>query len=219
MIDKSLLALILVALPSAGCATLVHGTSQRIEVATEPPGAAVVVPCAGLETAHTEPTPTTVVLRRRASACALELSKPGYSPVTVELTEKISSALALGNLVTCGCGLAVDAVTGGLLAFAPGSVEVTLQPGSVEADPPLGEVRRALGLPGTLVSCELSRSSQRPTLPGRTGRRSRPLARRRGKGVPMERSPRPRRDGTGCAAVRGLRLGPAGGFEKESYNA
>lgn len=136
MIDRRGLALIVAALPSAGCATLVHGTSQRIEVATEPPGARVVVRCSGVETAHAEPTPTAVRLQRRASACSLELSKPGYAPVTVELTRKVSAALALGNLVTCGCGLAVDAVTGGLFAFVPGVVEVALQPESAQPDPP-----------------------------------------------------------------------------------
>ena len=129
------LALALVALPSSGCATLLHGTSQQIRVSTEPAGAEVVLRCAGVENRLPEPTPTAIHLKRRGPACAVELSKPGYRPVTIELVKRVSALLALGNIVTCGCGLAVDAMTGAMFAFVPGSVEVTLGP-SAEGPPP-----------------------------------------------------------------------------------
>lgn len=132
--NHRLLAVALVAVASSGCATLVNGTSQRIAVSSDPAGAAVVVRCANLERRHGEPTPTEVRLSRRATACALDVSKAGYRPVTVELVKKVS-ALAIGNVVTCGCGLMVDALTGGMFAFVPGSVEVTLQPDGEQPEP------------------------------------------------------------------------------------
>lgn len=117
-------------LASTGCATLVNGTSQEIRMTTEPPGAAVLLRCPDGDRSLSEVTPVAIRLSRRGPACSVVLSKAGYQPVTVGLVKKMSP-WSLGNVVTCGCGLAVDAMTGGMFAFVPGSVEVTLEP-SVE---------------------------------------------------------------------------------------
>jgi hypothetical protein len=126
-IGSAIVPLTLVLLASTGCATLVNGSSQDIRVATQPRGATVLLRCPDGDRRVSELTPASIRLSRRGRACTLVLSKAGYRPATIELVKKVSP-WSLGNVVTCGCGLAVDAVTGGMFAFVPGSIEVTLEP-------------------------------------------------------------------------------------------
>ena len=49
-------------LPMAGCATMINGTSQRVEVLSEPPGAEVFVQGERVGT-----TPAAIVLSRRSA--------------------------------------------------------------------------------------------------------------------------------------------------------
>ena len=119
------MAAVLVALPAAGCATLERGTTDRLAIVSNPPGATA--------TSTTGPSCTT--------PCSLEVSrwdelsvtvaKPGFVPRTVAIKTRISGVGAgffMENVVTAGLGGGVDVATGATLEHAPNPVSVTLAP-------------------------------------------------------------------------------------------
>lgn len=91
-----------VALLSAGCATIFHGRTQRIEVVTDPPGATAV---AGGQRIST---PGFLLLRRDQTDLEIRIVKEGYAARTVRLTRRVSG-LVWANLGWAGLGLAVGA--------------------------------------------------------------------------------------------------------------
>jgi hypothetical protein len=91
-----------VALLPAGCATIFHGRTQRIEIVTDPPGATAV---AGGQRVST---PGFLLLRRDQTDFEIRIEKDGYAPKTVRLTRRVSG-LVWANLGWAGLGLAVGA--------------------------------------------------------------------------------------------------------------
>ena len=133
---------------SAGCATFMNGPTQRVAVASDPPGARVFV---GDEPAGV--TPTFVELERDEGDLALRFEKDCYRDTLLDVPRR-TSAWARGNLVPIGFpfnevtwggwlgmnlfftaikGL-VDRGTGSAFAF-PNVVRATLErlPGPFEA--------------------------------------------------------------------------------------
>lgn len=104
---RNLLLLLLVALATSSCATVVHGRFQQVPVTSDPAGAAVQVDCGSGAHANGV-TPTTVSLRRGAEKCAITFTKEGYADRRVEFTRIMSGATFL-NLLP---GFAVGAVVG-----------------------------------------------------------------------------------------------------------
>ena len=91
----------------ASCATLSHGSSQEIQVASDPPGAQVLVDNDPVPYA----TPTTIMLNRRDDH-VLVFRKNGYQDYRTSLTRSTSGAVA-GNLVVGGIvGAATDYSSG-----------------------------------------------------------------------------------------------------------
>lgn len=106
-----------------GCATCVHGTTQKITVNTEPKGANVTV--VGQKTQYTSP--CEIELKRK-SAHTLRIEKEKYEPMTVEIAHVLSGAVA-GNILAGGLiGWGVDAATGSQYRLMPETVNVTLKP-------------------------------------------------------------------------------------------
>ena len=133
---------------SAGCATFMNGPTQRVAVASDPPGARVFV---GDEPAGV--TPSFVELERDERDLALRFEKDCYREALLEVPRR-TSAWARGNLIPIGSPVnelawggwlamnlsftairaLVDWGTGNAFAF-PSLVRATLErlPGSVEA--------------------------------------------------------------------------------------
>jgi hypothetical protein len=130
-----LLLLFIAALSFSGCATLVHGTTQKIPVNSEPPGAECSM--AGNITRYT--TPCEVELSRKQDHL-ITIKKDGYHPETVEVKKVLSGAVA-GNILGGGLiGWGVDASNGAQNRLVPETINVTLksekasQPGSDPAN-------------------------------------------------------------------------------------
>lgn len=91
---------------TASCASVKHGSVQRIPVQTEPAGARVGIDCGDAPRRAGELTPTVITVPRKADTCRLRLTKPGYEPEVVELRRVMSPAV-YGNLNAAGAGVEV----------------------------------------------------------------------------------------------------------------
>lgn len=112
---------IALALIGQGCGTIVHGTTQRIPIASDPPGARVIANGAQLGT-----TPCEVELSRKRSHI-LTLTMDGYHPAMVSISNEVSAA-QVGSFLAGGLiGIGVDAMTGGGNKLVPESVSVVLE--------------------------------------------------------------------------------------------
>ena len=114
--------LVLSSLPLlAGCASIIHGTTQQIGISSSPTGAQVTVD--GMQHGIT---PVVVDLKRKDTH-TIHVALDGYQPFEIALTRSVSGWV-WGNLVFGGIpGLAIDAITGGLYKLAPEQVSAQLQ--------------------------------------------------------------------------------------------
>ena len=87
---------LLAACAVSSCATAINGRTQRVAVASDPPGAQVYV-----NDAPAGATPTFVVVPRRDPDLELRLEKEGYEPAVVAL-ERSRSGWMTGNLLFAG---------------------------------------------------------------------------------------------------------------------
>lgn len=119
----------------SGCATITGGTGpQKIKVASNPPGATVIVdgrPCAM--------TPTVLRLDRKVEHQIL-LEKEGYMAAEADLKPRINPWI-FGNVVVGGLiGVVVDLATDSERSLSPSKVDVQLSPAEeltpVSAVPP-----------------------------------------------------------------------------------
>jgi hypothetical protein len=107
----------------AGCATIVHGTTQQIQVDSIPPGADVAID----DSEQHVITPISVKLAR-GSPHRLVFHKAGYQDATRKLTSGPSGWI-LGNVIAGGVvGIAIDASDGAGRKLSADSVDVTLTP-------------------------------------------------------------------------------------------
>ncbi len=105
----------------SGCASIVHGTRQKVPVSTNPPGATVS------DGETTIQSPGTLNLKRNQDYI-LTITKPGFQTETVKITHVISGAVA-GNLLAGGfIGWGVDAVSGAQWRLEPETISLNLRP-------------------------------------------------------------------------------------------
>ncbi len=117
------IALACVAALSAGCATIVNGTTQRVQIDSTPGGATVVID----DSQQLVTTPAAVNLSRR-DAHKLVFHKPGYQDATENLTSGMSGWI-LGNVIAGGVvGIAIDASDGAGRKLSADNINVTLTP-------------------------------------------------------------------------------------------
>lgn len=114
------------ALSSTACATVTRGSNTAWEVQSEPSGAKVET-----SNGHQCPaTPCSIKMPRKSEFTAT-LTKPGYKPATVTVTNKVSGAgggAMAGNVLVGGIiGAGVDAATGAMLDLTPNPAKVTLE--------------------------------------------------------------------------------------------
>lgn len=118
---KSTLASVL-ALTLTGCATVINGTSQDVQIASNPQGAEVK-----LTNGTTCTTPCEVSLKRRHDL-RVDLTKEGYKPTYV-LVQSRTGGAAAGNILLGGLiGGVVDGSNGSTNHLYPSPVSVKLVP-------------------------------------------------------------------------------------------
>jgi len=113
----------LVSFLQAGCATIISGRHQEVQIISSPSGAKA---CTGGQCVTT---PGTFTLRRDTNH-AIAIEKDGYVSESVILTSGVGPAVA-GNIIFGGLiGGGIDAASGALYKLYPETVNVALrQPG------------------------------------------------------------------------------------------
>ena len=114
-----------------GCATIIHGTTEKIAVSSTPTDAQVMIK--GVPVAST---PGIIELKRIDTNIVLRLEKEGYEPSEVILNRKYSGWIA-GNLAIPLVGLvggAVDFGSGAAYKLVPTEVYIDLQKQEMRED-------------------------------------------------------------------------------------
>ena len=107
---------------TTGCASIVHGPTERICFTSDPTGAKLQI--AGQETI----TPACILLNRRGKHVA-HFTKEGYETTEFKLKESMSLWFLLGNLGFGGIpGWIIDAINGSIGNLEPDAVHVNLVP-------------------------------------------------------------------------------------------
>ena len=114
-----------------GCATIMHGTSQTVEVRSAPHGANVTVDGrdVGMTPLKTE--------FKRGVPHTVQISKDGYLQETVVTTTRGNSTIALNAIIGGGVGAVIDLASGAATHVTPEAITVDL----VEEARPQGNVR------------------------------------------------------------------------------
>jgi PBP1b-binding outer membrane lipoprotein LpoB len=111
---------LLIGLFLASCSIIVNGTTQKVNVSSDPSGATVKV-----NTQNMGKTPVVLNLRR-ATNHTLEISLDGFETKEIMLTKNITGAF-WGNFLSWGIiGLAIDASTGAMYKLTPEQLSVEL---------------------------------------------------------------------------------------------
>lgn len=103
----------------AGCATLMNGNFQTLNVKTNPPGATCKIG------PYTILSPGAVTVRRNDLLKEIVCEKEGFKPATVKLQDT-ESDWAYGNLIIGILPFLVDSVTSADNYFMPDSVMIPL---------------------------------------------------------------------------------------------
>lgn len=115
-----------------GCASIIHGTTQSVGIASNPSGAQVTI-----NGESRGETPFIADLKRK-NHHLVSIALDGYQPYETTLTRHVSGWV-WGNIVFGGLiGLAVDAISGGLYKLTPEQIETELREsealGALDAD-------------------------------------------------------------------------------------
>lgn len=115
------------------CATIMTGTTQRIRVVSNPPGANIEV-----NGRFVGNTPQTLTLSRSLSEKTIKVQMPGYGWRAIRLTRSIVPEVFLNILVGGIPGLVIDIATGALSRYNQDYINVDLDhiPGYSMAAPP-----------------------------------------------------------------------------------
>jgi hypothetical protein len=130
---RTALAALLIAPLISGCATLMSGTTQPINVQTTPPNSTCTIQSKGAAPIRT--TAPSVVVLQRGTDYALTCEKDGYAPTTATI-KSVTNGWVVGNIVNgLFPGMIVDAVTGAGWNLQPEALMITLlRPGEAPAD-------------------------------------------------------------------------------------
>jgi hypothetical protein len=109
--------------PLVGCATVINGPTQNVEITSNPSGAkAVVLPHNVVVT-----TPASVSLDR-TKVCTVLFDSPGYEQKTVYVNRQLSTVVN-GNAILGGAvGMATDLANGSAFVLTPDPVHADMTP-------------------------------------------------------------------------------------------
>jgi len=114
------------ALCVAGCATVTRGTSEAMQITSEPSGAQ-----ASTSTGFSCTTPCTLTVNRK-DEFVVKFEEPGYRPQEIPVKTQIAGSGAAGfagNIVAGGIvGMVADAATGATLEHVPNPIHADLVP-------------------------------------------------------------------------------------------
>jgi uncharacterized protein YceK len=114
------------AIATVGCASIMHGTTQKVGISSSPTGASVTVDNKALGT-----TPLFADLKR-GEEHVVSIEIPGYEKTQLTLTKSVSGWV-WGNIVFGGLiGLAVDAISGGLYNLSPEQLNAAMHKDDVD---------------------------------------------------------------------------------------
>ena len=116
---NSIIALIIVYM-SVGCASIINGTTQDIQISTNPDNAEIWI-----DGANYGKTPSRVTLKRKSSYL-ISLKKEGHKETSVKIEGKVSSWI-IGNIIfggIIGCG--IDFISGGAYELYPELLSINL---------------------------------------------------------------------------------------------
>lgn len=116
-----------VAATVVGCASIMHGSKQKIGISSTPTGASVTV--------DNKPLGVTPVFAdlKRGEEHIVAIEMDGYEKTSLTITKSVSGWV-WGNIVFGGLiGLAVDAISGGLYKLSPEQLNAELQSKGVAA--------------------------------------------------------------------------------------
>jgi hypothetical protein len=123
----ALVSILLAAL--SGCATILRGTGHGIGIASQPPGAEVII-----DNKTYGVTPVSAKLRRKDNH-HIVIQLEGYEPYEITLTRQ-TSGWVFGNILFglgAPIGIAIDAIAGGMYTLKPEQIEAQLRPSATEA--------------------------------------------------------------------------------------
>lgn len=115
------LLIVLIGMNASGCATIINGTSQKIQVTSEPTGAVVQV-----DEKAAYITPVRLRLERRCDH-VLTVTKEGYESQTVKIIHVLSEWVAGNTLLGGPLGWVFDIFAGTQYKLLPNSVRVELK--------------------------------------------------------------------------------------------
>jgi hypothetical protein len=99
----------------SGCSSIIEGTSQEIAVSTTPAGAACTLTRNGETIGTVDPTPQTIVVKKRKYDITITCKKPGFQVATA-VNESGSAAWTVGNILFLPTGAfigwGIDSATG-----------------------------------------------------------------------------------------------------------
>ena len=106
-----------------GCASIINGSTQKVKITSQPPGASVRV-----DQSARGYTPTVVELSRESSHY-VEVTRKGYEPYEVELKPSFNGMI-LGNAIFGGLvGVIIDSTSGASKTLHPKKVDAILRKG------------------------------------------------------------------------------------------
>lgn len=134
------------ALLCAGCGTITRGTTEQLQILSEPPGAE-----ARTSLGHQCETPCTITISRK-DEFNVSIEKDGFQRAQVPVITEVSGAggaAFAGNILLGGVvGMGADAVTGAAYNHTPNPVFVTLKPlKAAEPEPSARRTRIRRGRP------------------------------------------------------------------------
>jgi hypothetical protein len=103
-----------------GCASIIHGTTQDINISSAPDQAEIWIDGAKMGS-----TPTKITLKRKDNYL-VTIKKEGYKEATMKI-EGTASAWIIGNIIFGGIpGCVIDLLTGGAYDLKPEYVDINL---------------------------------------------------------------------------------------------
>ena len=109
----------------SGCATIMAGGPDHVPVATNPPGATVLV-----DNVPVGQTPMLVALDRQRSTGQIRIEAPGFMPVTLSRKKTINGWFWVSVCLTGAVGVIVDVVSGDIKQFDDAPISIALVPAS-----------------------------------------------------------------------------------------
>jgi len=118
-----LIGVLVFAMACPGCGLLMNGRKQKITINSNPAGAKVRIPTAGIETV----TPDVVQLPRKDDH-TIFIEKEGYEPRAVQVTSGFEPLATIVDIILFAAifPLLVDWILGSMQELSPPAVNVTL---------------------------------------------------------------------------------------------